>query len=71
MVRGSSPTTQTKALPVNHRFIELPMASSPNQETEAAVLELRDSNGRTMKIRISPVALSQLPTLATTLWGLS
>jgi hypothetical protein len=64
-------TTKTKNLPLNPAFIELPMSSLSNQETESAVLELRDAQGRLLTVRISANALSKLSEVATTLWSLS
>ena len=64
-------TKPTKSLPLDNPFIELPMASFSNQETESAVLELRDAQGRLLTVRISANALSKLPEVATTLWSLS
>lgn len=53
-------------------FVELPMSSvSSGQAAEVAVIELRDGNGRSLSVRVMAQALSQVPELATKLWGLS
>jgi hypothetical protein len=64
--RMSPPTSLAGA------FVELPVASlSGGQGPDAAVVELRDARGRSLTVRVMPQALSQLPEVATTLWGLS
>ena len=53
-------------------FVELPLAAlRGSQQLEAAVVELRDANGRSLSVRMMPEALPQLSEVTNALWGLS
>jgi len=71
-VKTDVPKRVSPAQPLGGPFVELPMASlSGGQGPEVAIVELRDARGRSLAVRVMPQALSQLPEVATTLWGLS
>ncbi len=73
--KRSIPTAPIRVSPAQSLagpFVELPMAAlSGNPGPEIAVVELRDCRGRSLTVRMMPQAVSQLPDVATTLWGLS